>query len=99
MIAGLTMAFGVFQAHYTRKHCANEGVVRYDELKYRALVSAIGSLSNGGIVGVFAVLYYPYLTRIGTHVRYLCLIGTTCVVIGLATAAASHSVSALVLSP
>lgn len=99
MIVGLNMTFGVFQAHHARRDAARESIVRYDELRYRALVSAIGSLSNGGIVGAFAVFYYPYLTRVGTNVRYVCLIGTMCVVIGLAAAAASHSVSAFVLLP
>jgi hypothetical protein len=98
IIPGFTLSFGVFQAHYTREHSAREGVVRHNELQYRALVSAIGSLGNGGIVAVFAVFYYPWLTRIGAHVRYLCLIGTMCVAVGFATAAASHSVSAFVLS-
>jgi hypothetical protein len=97
MSSGFTLSFGVFQAHYTREHSAREGVVRHNELQHRALISSIGSLGNGGLVAVFAVFYYPWLTRIGTHVRYLCLIGTMCVAVGFATAAASHSVSIFVL--
>jgi hypothetical protein len=93
-LVGFTQAFGVFQAHYTRTEAAAEGIVRFNELESRALVSSIGSLGNGGIVAVFAVSYYPYLPCIGMHVRYLCSIGTACIVLGLATAAASHSVSA-----
>jgi len=90
---GFTQAFGVFQAHYDRSEAARAGIVRPDELTTRALISAIGSLGNGGIVAVFAVIYYPHLPRIGMHVKTLCAIGTGCVVIGFATAAASRSVS------
>lgn len=90
---GLAQAFGVFQAHYTRMEAVHDGVVHLDHIDDRALVSAIGSLGNGGIVAVFAVLYYPHLPSLGTHVRYLCSIGTACIVVGFATAAASRSVS------
>jgi hypothetical protein len=89
---GFTQAFGVFQAYYTRTEAATEGIVCGDELKGRALISAIGSLSNGGIVAVFAVFYYPHLPSIGMHIKSLCSVGTACIVLGLATAAASRSV-------
>ncbi|KAF2829832.1 MFS general substrate transporter [Ophiobolus disseminans] len=92
VVAGCTQAFGVFQAHYARAEAAEAGIVRPDELMNRALISAIGSLGNGGIVAVFAVFYYPHLPRIGVHVRTLCFTGTSFVVLGLATAAASQSV-------
>ena len=92
-IVGFTQAFGVFQAHYTNPEAAREGIVHPNELTSRALISSIGSLGNGGLVAVFAVIYYPHLPRIGMHVRHLCFIGTAYIVLGLATAAASHSVS------
>jgi hypothetical protein len=87
----------VFQAYYTRQQAVEDGVVRADEIDNEALISAIASLGNGGIVAVFAVLYYPHLPRLGMHVRYLCSFGTFCIVVGLATAAASRSVSMSVL--
>jgi hypothetical protein len=90
---GFSQAFGVFQAYYTRKEAVKDGIVRVEEMDDRALASAIGSLGNGGIVAIFAALYYPHLPRIGIYVRYLCSIGTGCIVLGLATAAASRSVS------
>jgi hypothetical protein len=89
---GFTQAFGVFQAYYTRTEAATEGIIHYDELKSRALISAIGSLGNGGMVAVFAIFYYPHLPGIGMHIKSLCSVGTVCIVLGLATAAASHSV-------
>jgi hypothetical protein len=91
--AGLTQAFGVFQAEYARIQAVQDGIVRVEEMDDRALISAIGSLGNGGIVAVFAVLYYPHLPQLGIYVRYLCSFGTACIVLGLAAAAASHSVS------
>ncbi|KAH3910119.1 hypothetical protein HBI56_223560 [Parastagonospora nodorum] len=91
-VVGLTQAFGVFQAEYARIQAVQDGIVRAEEMDDRALISAIGSLGNGGIVAVFAVLYYPHLPQLGIHVRYLCSFGTACIVLGLAAAAASHSV-------
>jgi hypothetical protein len=90
---GLTQAFGVFQAYYTRKDAVQDGIVHLDHIDDRAVVAAIGSLGNGGIIAVFAVLYYPRLPQLGTYVRTLCWIGTACVVVGFAAAAASRSVS------
>jgi energy-converting hydrogenase Eha subunit C len=90
---GLTQAFGVFQAHYGRPEAAREGVSRPEEQRSHALISAIGSLGNGGIVAVFAVLYYPHLPQLGMHVKTLCSIGTVCMVLGYATAISSRNVS------
>jgi len=83
----------VFQAEYARIQAVQDGIVRVEEIDDRALISAIRSLGNGGIVAVFAVLYYPHLPQLGIYVRYLCSFGTACIILGLATAAASHSVS------
>jgi hypothetical protein len=71
----------------------DDGIVHLDHIDDRAVVATIGSLGNGGIVAVFAVLYYPHLPRLGTYVRILCWIGTACIVAGFATATASRSVS------
>lgn len=90
---GLTQAFGVFQAEYARTQAVQDGIVRVEQIDDRALISAIGSLGNGGIVAAFAVLYYPHLPQLGMYVRYLCSFGTACIVLGLTTATASHSVS------
>jgi hypothetical protein len=91
--AGLTSAFGIFQAHYAHPEAAQEGMLRHDEVTNRALISSIGSLGNGGIVAVFAVFYYPHLPRLGMHVKTLCSIGTGLIVSGFAAASASRSVS------
>ncbi|KAH8730579.1 major facilitator superfamily domain-containing protein [Phaeosphaeriaceae sp. PMI808] len=90
-VVGFTQAFGVFQAYYGRTKVLSEGVLRPDENTMRALISSIGSLGNGGIVAIFAVIYYPHLPQIGQRVRNLCFVGTALIVLGLATAAASHS--------
>ncbi|KAL5116033.1 hypothetical protein ACEQ8H_006044 [Pleosporales sp. CAS-2024a] len=54
-VIGLTQAFGVFQAEYTRPAAVQDGIVLSDEIDQRALVSAIGSLGNGGMIAMFAV--------------------------------------------
>jgi hypothetical protein len=68
-------------------------VIRSDESTKRCMISAIGSFGNGGIVAVFAVGYYPHLPSIGTHIRSLCFAGSALIVLGLATAGSSRSVS------
>ncbi|KAI4949199.1 hypothetical protein J4E91_005663 [Alternaria rosae] len=92
-LVGLNQAFGVFQAHYGRKASAIEGVLLQTELSQRPLISAIGSLGNGGFFAAFGVLYYPHLPQLGGHVRYLCGLGTALIAIGFAAAAGSHNVS------
>lgn len=67
--------------------------MRQKDMAERALISSIGSLGNGGIVAVFAVLYYPHLPQIGKSIRLLCFVGTTCVVLGFGTASLSRNVS------
>ncbi|KAI4625617.1 hypothetical protein J4E80_002749 [Alternaria sp. BMP 0032] len=92
-LVGLNQAFGVFQAHYGREAAVTEGVLLQTELSKRPLISAIGSLGNGGLFAAFGVFYYPHLPQLGGHVRSLCGLGTAFVVIGFATAVASHKVS------
>jgi hypothetical protein len=92
-IIGLNQSFGVFQAHYGRQASAMEGVLLQTELSQRPLISAIGSLGNGGIFAAFGVFYYPYLPKLGGHIRYLCGLGTAFIAIGFAAAAGSHNVS------
>ncbi|KAH6870765.1 major facilitator superfamily domain-containing protein [Alternaria rosae] len=95
-LVGLNQAFGVFQAHYGRKASAIEGVLLQMELSQRPLISAIGSLGNGGLFAAFGVLYYPHLPQLGGHVRYLCGLGTALIAIGFAAAAGSHNLATLV---
>jgi len=92
-LVGLNQAFGVFQAHYGREAAAIEGVLLQAELFQRPLISAIGSLGNGGLFAAFGVFYYPHLPQLGGHIRYLCGLGTVFVAIGFAAAVASHKVS------
>lgn len=68
-VAGFSQSFGVFQARYARQEAFTQGVVGQNELMQRALISAIGSMGNGDIVGVFAMLYYPHLPRIGRYIK------------------------------
>jgi hypothetical protein len=91
-IIGFNQSFGVFQAYYGRQSSTLEGVFRQSELSQRPLISAIGSLGNGGLFAAFGVLYYPHLPKLGGHVRYLCGLGTAFITIGFAAAAGSHSV-------
>jgi len=92
-LVGLNQAFGVFQAHYGREAAAMKGVLLQTELSKRPLISAIGSLGNGGLFAAFGVFYYPHLPQLGGYVRYLCGLGTAFVAIGFAAAARSHNVS------
>jgi len=71
----------------------NEGILPQKDISKRALISSIGSLGNGGLVAVFAVLYYPHLPQIGKSIRLLCFFGTTFVALGFGTASLSRSVS------
>ncbi|KAG9185912.1 hypothetical protein G6011_07243 [Alternaria panax] len=95
-IIGFNQSFGVFQAHYGRQASALEGILLQSELSQRPLISAIGSLGNGGLVAAFGVFYYPHLPRLGGHVRYLCGLGTAFITIGFAAAAGSHNLATLV---
>ncbi|KAL1792540.1 hypothetical protein ACET3X_009047 [Alternaria dauci] len=95
-IIGFNQSFGVFQAHYGRQASALEGVLVQSELSQRPLISAIGSLGNGGLVATFGLFYYPYLPRLGGHVKYLCGLGTAFITIGFAAAAGSHNLATLV---
>lgn len=70
-----------------------EGILSPRQMTERALISAIGSLGNGGIVAVFGILYYPRLPLLGKQIGTLCGFGTACVAIGLATAVTSRNVS------
>ncbi|KAI8934796.1 hypothetical protein NX059_008481 [Plenodomus lindquistii] len=96
VVIGLTQAFGVFQAHYGRTEAVNEGILRPEDMKERALLSTIGSLGNGGIIAVFAVVYYPHLPKIGKYIRLLCCFGTLLVALGFATASLSRNIGTLV---
>lgn len=58
----------------------------------RALISAIGSLGNGGLVAIFGIFYYPHLPQIGKYIRTLCFAGTFFVGLGMAAAVAAHNV-------
>lgn len=62
----------------------------------RSLISAVGALSNGGIVAAFGAFYYPYLPELGGYITSLCAIGTVMVALGFAAAAISHNVRTLV---
>ncbi|KAH7075533.1 major facilitator superfamily domain-containing protein [Paraphoma chrysanthemicola] len=86
IIIGFTQSFGVFQVHYESNNAVQAGVLRHSETSSRGLISSIGSFSNGGIVALFAVVYYPHLPRIGAHIRSLCCIGSALIVLGLAMA-------------
>lgn len=98
-IIGLNQSFGVFQAHYGRQASALEGVLLQGELSQRPLISAVGSLGNGGLVAAFGLFYYPHLPRLGGHVKYLCGLGTAFITIGFAAAAGSHNVSKVLQVP
>lgn len=74
------------------KRTIEEGVLNNRQLTERALISAIGSLGNGGIVAMFGVFYYPRLPLLGKRVRSLCAFATICVVAGLAAAVTSTNV-------
>ncbi|KAH7090608.1 hypothetical protein FB567DRAFT_465910 [Paraphoma chrysanthemicola] len=87
IIIGFTQSFGVFQVHYEGNNAVQAGVLRPNETSLRGLISCIGSFSNGGIVALFAVVYYPYLPRIGAHIKLLCCIGSVLIVLGLSMAA------------
>ena len=91
-VIGHSQSFGVFQSHYGREEAVRNGVLQQNEMTKRAVISAIGSLGNGGLVAVLGIFYYPHLPQIGMHVRILCFAGTACITLGLATAAAGHSV-------
>ncbi|CAO2651025.1 Nn.00g093220.m01.CDS01 [Neocucurbitaria sp. VM-36] len=86
-----SQSFGVFQSHYGRDEAVRNGVLQQNEMTKRALISAIGSFGNGGLVAVLGIFYYPHLPQIGMHVRILCFAGTACITLGVATAAAGHS--------
>lgn len=68
-------------------------MLRPQDLTQRALLSSIGSLGNGGVVAIFAVLYYPYLPLIGKSIKVVCFIGTVLVALGYGTASLSHYVN------
>ncbi|CBX93380.1 hypothetical protein LEMA_P042810.1 [Plenodomus lingam JN3] len=95
-VIGLTQSFGVFQAHYGHSGAVDSGMLRPQDLTQRALLSSIGSLGNGGVVAIFAVLYYPYLPLIGKSIKVVCFIGTVLVALGYGTASLSHYVWTLV---
>lgn len=90
---GLNQSFGIWQKHYGSEAAVADGILRAGDMRQRAAIAAIGSLSNGGIVAAFAMLYYPNLPRIGKHIKTLCYIGTLLISIGFAAAAGSTHVS------
>jgi len=91
---GLTQSFGIWQRHYGSDTAVRSGILQPTDMTQRAVIATIGSLGNGGIVAVFGIFYYPYLPRIGKHVRYLCLLGTLLISAGFGIAASSNKVSA-----
>lgn len=98
--AGSMQSFGVWQARYGHDETVRDGIIRLDEKTQRSLISAVGSLGNGGLVAVFGIFYYPYLPRVGKWIQLLCFARTTLIAIGLAMASISHSVrEALLLAP
>jgi hypothetical protein len=91
-VIGFTQSFGVFQAHYGRGKAVQEGILGQDDLLQRSWISTIGSLGNGGLVATFGVLYYPHLPKLGSRITYVCMVGTTLIAVGFATATTGHNV-------
>ncbi|KAI4632441.1 uncharacterized protein J4E87_001914 [Alternaria ethzedia] len=85
-LVGLNQAFGVFQAHYGREAAVTEGVLLQTELSKRPLISAIGSLGNGGLFAAFGVFYYPHLPQLGVASHKLAtLVACQGLLVGLGT--------------
>ncbi|KAF1834580.1 MFS general substrate transporter [Decorospora gaudefroyi] len=95
-VIGLTQSFGVFQAHYGRHESVRAGVLRQSDQSQRAMISTIGSFGNGGLVAIFGAFYYPYLPKLGGHVRSVCAIGAALIALGFAIAAGSRNLATLV---
>ncbi|KAF2689517.1 MFS general substrate transporter [Lentithecium fluviatile CBS 122367] len=95
-VLGLTQSFGIWQRHYGSEAAVRNGIIQPQHMAQRAAIATIGSLGNGGIVAVFGLLYYPYMPRIGRHIRSLCLVGTLLISVGFAAAACSNHLAILI---
>ncbi|KAF2470552.1 uncharacterized protein BDR25DRAFT_342882 [Lindgomyces ingoldianus] len=71
----------------------NEGEKVTYQQQTRILVAAVLAsfcvIGNGGILALFAIVYYPFIPLIGRHITWVCCFGTTIVTLGLLTASAS----------
>lgn len=92
-VMGINQSFGIFQAYYGSDKAVKAGIIRPQEETCRAGIAAIQSLGNGGIVAIFAILFFSRLPSIGNHIRTLCWASATLTALGFAGAAASNTVS------
>ncbi|CAI6252318.1 unnamed protein product [Periconia digitata] len=95
---GLLQSFGIWQRHYGSQMAVDDGVIQQGDMIKRPIISAIGSLGNGGIFAAFGLLYFPHLPSFGQHIRDLCLLGTFFMTLGFGLASISTHLWMMVLT-
>ncbi|KAL5405559.1 hypothetical protein PMIN03_008354 [Paraphaeosphaeria minitans] len=97
-VQGINQSFGIFQAHYGSEKAFHDGIIRREDQMQRAAIAGIQALGNGGIVAIFAMLFFPRLPLMGRHIKTLCGVAAIFATLGFALAATCTNIWFLLLT-